>query len=211
MNDLEKYFYNNTNRKIAKYPHYFDIYERYFSKFRGLPINILEIGIAHGGSLQMWKDYFGPDAMIYGIDANDKTAIEESQIKTILGNQGDRNFLKTLSLPELHVLIDDGSHDSIHQRITFEELFPRLADNGVYFCEDLHTAYREGYHGGYKHKDSFIEYCKDLIDDLNGEASQINSPCAKLIQSIHFYVSAVVILKGPTGARDSIQTGLETT
>lgn len=47
--------------------HYFDIYERHFEKFIGKGINILEIGVSHGGSLQMWKDYFGDKAMIFGL------------------------------------------------------------------------------------------------------------------------------------------------
>ncbi|HMH33204.1 MAG TPA: hypothetical protein VK543_09260, partial [Puia sp.] len=70
MNDLEKYFNSNTKRRIFKWHHYFEIYDRHFSRFRNKEINILEIGVLHGGSLQMWKEYFGPKAKIYGIDIN---------------------------------------------------------------------------------------------------------------------------------------------
>lgn len=53
---------------IHKWIHYFDIYERLFEKFIGKEINILEIGVSHGGSLQMWKEYFGDKATIFGLD-----------------------------------------------------------------------------------------------------------------------------------------------
>lgn len=35
MNDLEKYFTGNTERLIFKWQHYFEIYDRHFSRFRG--------------------------------------------------------------------------------------------------------------------------------------------------------------------------------
>lgn len=44
MNDLEIYFKNNTERIIYKWAHYFDVYERHFSKYRGKNVVILEIG-----------------------------------------------------------------------------------------------------------------------------------------------------------------------
>lgn len=64
MNDLEKYFRENKGNLIHKWMHYFEIYDRYFKQYRNKEVTILEIGIYQGGSLQMWKDYFGPAAMI---------------------------------------------------------------------------------------------------------------------------------------------------
>ena len=55
MNDLEKYFMNNTGNLINKWKHYFDIYDRHFKRFRNKDIHVLEIGVYHGGSLFMWK------------------------------------------------------------------------------------------------------------------------------------------------------------
>jgi hypothetical protein len=64
-NTLSKLFYNHTGKLIHKWDHYFDIYEKYFSKYKGQNINILEIGISHGGSLQLWKKYFGEGVHVY--------------------------------------------------------------------------------------------------------------------------------------------------
>jgi hypothetical protein len=59
-NPLWQYFTNhNEGRGIWKWNHYFPIYHRHFSKFIGKPVKILEIGIYSGGSLDMWRSYFG--------------------------------------------------------------------------------------------------------------------------------------------------------
>src|SRR5215472_13475880 len=59
-NALQDFFdARKTGRGIWKYTHYFDIYERHFSRFRGREVNVLEIGVYSGGSLEMWRDYFG--------------------------------------------------------------------------------------------------------------------------------------------------------
>ena len=57
MNDLKKYFDNNTNRIIHKWEHYFEIYDRHFSRYRNKEIVILEIGVFQGGSLQEVSKY----------------------------------------------------------------------------------------------------------------------------------------------------------
>ena len=43
MNDLEKYFTENTGRMIHKWNHYFEIYDRHFSRFRGLMFTLLKL------------------------------------------------------------------------------------------------------------------------------------------------------------------------
>ena len=63
---LRDFFENHPHRMIHKWMHYFEIYERHFNQFRGKPMSMLEFGVLHGGSLQMWKYYFGKEARIYG-------------------------------------------------------------------------------------------------------------------------------------------------
>ena len=68
-NPLERYFKSHKiGRGIWKWNHYFKIYDRHLRKFRGRSVNILEIGIYSGGSLDMWQSYFGEGATIYGVD-----------------------------------------------------------------------------------------------------------------------------------------------
>ena len=65
---MSEIFYKHKGRQISKWTQYIPLYHRHFSKFRGKDINIMEIGLAAGGSLQLWRKYFGPKAKIYGID-----------------------------------------------------------------------------------------------------------------------------------------------
>ena len=98
MNDLEKYFAKNTGRLIHKWKHYFEIYDRHFSRFRGSDVHIVEFGVSQGGSLRMWKHYFGPHAKIFGIDINPHCKqLEEQQVRIFIGDQEDRAFLRDLA------------------------------------------------------------------------------------------------------------------
>jgi len=113
ISGLEKYFRNNNKRLIHKWNHYFDIYERHFNRFRNKEIVILEIGVLQGGSLQMWKDYFGDKAKIFGIDIDPRCKeLEEKNIKIFIGSQSDRKFLRKIkeTIPLVDILIDDGGH-----------------------------------------------------------------------------------------------------
>lgn len=202
MNNLEKYFRANNDRQIHKWIHYFDIYDRHFSGFRNKKVTILEIGVFQGGSLQMWKNYFGDQATIYGIDINPECKnLEEENISIFIGSQSDRNFLKSVKqqIPKIDILIDDGGHTMSQQIITFEELFDHVSDDGIYLCEDLMTSYWLKYGGGLKRRGTFIEYSKNFIDFLHGYHSvQKNfgvSSFTKSVDSIHYYDGIIVIEK----------------
>lgn len=217
MNDLEKYFTQNNSRLIDKWMHYFDIYEKHFSRFRNKEICILEIGVFQGGSLQMWKNYFGDKAKIYGIDINpDCKKLEEENIQIFIGSQSDRQFLKEVrnNIPLIDILIDDGGHKMQQQIISFQELFNHVKPNGVYLCEDLHTSYWLLFGGGHKRKGTFIEFSKNFIDQLNAYHSQQKSlyvnDFTKSVDSIHYYDSVLVIEKGIKEKPYQRQTGAAT-
>ena len=71
INPLIEYLEKNpSGRVVHRWRHYFDIYHRHFSRFRGDSIVMIEIGIFNGGSLRMWKDYFGSNSTIVGVDIN---------------------------------------------------------------------------------------------------------------------------------------------
>ena len=63
--DLLDFYVNNKNQIIHKWHHYIPLYDRYFSRFRGTNVRFLEIGVSEGGSLQMWRKYFGDQAKKY--------------------------------------------------------------------------------------------------------------------------------------------------
>ena len=139
---LRELWANHTGRLIDRWDHYLDIYPRYFERFRDKHVRVLEIGVCHGGSLQLWKAYFGYDAEITGLDINPQCKeYEDAQIKVVIGNQANPHFMAKFA--EEHgpwdIVIDDGSHVTEHQETSFRALWPHTT--AFYICEDCHTRY----------------------------------------------------------------------
>jgi cephalosporin hydroxylase len=195
-------FLANDKRVIHKWKHYFPIYERHFKDFVYKPVVFVEIGCGLGGSLQMWKRYFGPHARIIGIDVNPECKkFEEDQIEVHIGQQQDLEFLQSLvdTVGTPDIVLDDGSHAMSHIIATFQFLYPRVAKNGIYMVEDLHAAYWDEYEGGLRRPSTFIEFCKDLIDELNADHSRgalAPTEFTKSTLSMHLYDSVAVFERG---------------
>lgn len=214
MNDLERYFAANTGRQIHKWRHYFEIYDRHLARFRGTDVHVVEFGVAQGGSMQMWKDYFGPRCRVHGVDKNPacKAAAEE-RVEIHIGDQEDRRFLRELAarIPRIDVLIDDGGHRMKQQIHTFEELFPKVDANGVYLIEDLHTSYWANFGGGYRKRGSYIEYAKGFIDRIHAWHSHSRALAVdeftRSVHGLHFYDSVLVIEKRPIEPPTHSKTG----
>jgi len=140
-NPLEAFFDARVSgRGIWKWRHYFEIYHRHFSRFVDKDVCVLEIGVYSGGSLDMWKHYFGPRVKIYGVDIEPSCkAYEDDQVKIFIGDQADPEFWRSFKreVPHLDIIIDDGGHEPQQQIVTLEELFPHLRPGGVYLCEDI--------------------------------------------------------------------------
>jgi hypothetical protein len=214
MNDLERYFRDNTGRLIHKWHHYFEIYDRHLARYRGTDVHVVEFGVSQGGSMQMWKHYFGPRCRIYGIDRNPACKqIEEDRVEIHIGDQEDREFLRSLArrIPRIDVLIDDGGHSMRQQIHTFEELFPHVDAHGVYVCEDLHTSYWRKFGGGYRRRGTFIERAKGLVDAVHAWHSQSRrlrvDDFTRTAHGLHFYDSMLVIEKRPIGRPTDSKTG----
>lgn len=214
-NPLKNYFFANKKRLIDKWPHYFDAYHQHFARFRNKKVTVVEFGVYHGGSLQMWKKYFSTKARIVGADIDPKCkSLEEPQIEIFIGDQEETTFLESLSasIGPVDILIDDGGHTMTQQMRTFESLFPTIKPGGLYVVEDLHTSYWAEYGGGYHIKGSFVEFTKSLIDDLHAWHSrnptelQPNYYTAN-IRGIHIYDSLVIFEKGLVSRPRSLQIG----
>jgi hypothetical protein len=193
-------FLSKTDRKgIDKWSNYFEVYDTYFGKYRNKPVKMLEIGIFRGGSLQMWKEYFGEDAEIVGVDINpDCKKYEEAGVRIRIGSQEDPDFLKEViaEFGPFDIILDDGGHTMNQQIVSFETLFSAVKDGGVYMCEDLHTSYWAAYGGGLKLSGTFIEYTKNLIDEIHGwHMIDGRSDITRSVKSLHFYDSIIAIEK----------------
>ena len=200
---LKEYFLNNPGRLIHKWMHYFEIYERHLERFRNQEVHMLEIGVFHGGSVQMWKEYLGPKAHIYGVDISERAkSLEEDRVKIFIGDQSDPDFHAKLraEIPRVDILLDDGGHTMQQQIVTFLQQYHHISDNGIYLCEDLHTSYWPEFGGGLRRGDTFIEFSKQLIDQLNAWHTRTPEEFGVddftlASHSMHFYDSMLVIEK----------------
>lgn len=206
MNDLEKYFAGNVKgRFILKWDHYFEVYEQYFAKFRNTEVVFLEIGVFQGGSLQMWKDYFGPKARIYAVDINPLCkSLEEPQIEIFIGDQSDPKFLQDLvrKVPQIDIVLDDGGHTMEQQINSFKGLFPHVnPSGGIYIIEDTHSSYSMDSGGGLRRRSSFIEFSKNFVDYLHVWSLPGRKRAPKALEfghstkAVHYYNGMVVVEK----------------
>jgi len=183
-NPLRAYFEQHTKGLgIWKWTHYFDIYHRHFQKFIGRNVHVMEIGVYSGGSLVMWRDYFGASCRVYGVDIEPAClSYSAERIEIMIGDQSDPQFWAKVraAIPRLDILIDDGSHHPEHQIITLEEMLPHLKHGGVYLCEDTHGS-----------PNYFASYVAGLSGRLNRGTAQFGSA----IESVHFYPLITVIEK----------------
>lgn len=201
--DLMKFWLFENHRCIYKWAHYFPIYEKWFEAYRGKEIVFVEVGVQNGGSIQMWRNYFGRNAKIIGIDINPVCKQFEDAAQNIfveIGSQDDPNFWAAFKekYPRVDILLDDGGHFSNQQILTFREMFPHIKDGGLYACEDCHTSYQARFNGGLKKSDTFIEFTKNLIDELNAfHTNGTLPPTYNTLNmgGIHFYDSIVVVEK----------------
>jgi hypothetical protein len=116
-------------------------------------VKLLEIGIDHGGSLLLWRDYF-PRGTIVGIDLRlPDTLADEKRIHIFQGDQKDTAFLSKVAsqtAPEgFDIIIDDASHLGELTKVTFWHLFDHhLKPAGWYVVEDWGTGYWDDWPDG---------------------------------------------------------------
>jgi SAM-dependent methyltransferase len=198
-NPLRRFFQvHRQGRGIWKWNHYFEIYHRHFSKFQGREVHLLEIGIYSGGSLEMWRDYFGPACHIYGVDIEPACkAYEGSTVKVFIGDQADRGFWQRFKrdVPKVDIVVDDGGHLPEQQMAAFEELLPHLRPGGVYLCEDVHGAFNR--FASYVHRFAHeLNACDQHVNHPEDDERRIVSPTTPLqsaVSSIHLYPFVTVI------------------
>jgi hypothetical protein len=197
-NPLQSYF--ESHRKgpgVWKWVHYFELYHRHLSKFVGREVHVLEIGVYSGGSLPMWREYFGPKCQVYGVDIEEACRVYENDWTSIsIGDQADRGFWKRFKHqhPRIDVLIDDGGHEAEQQLVTLEEMLPHLRPGGVYLCEDVHgerNRFNAYVHGVAAH----LNTCLPKPGDRSKGTACSPTDFQASIHSVHMYPFLSVIEK----------------
>ena len=203
-----------TTDNIQKWLHYLPVYGSTLAAFRSRPIRMLEIGVARGGSLQMWRRYLHPESIIVGIDIDPACRRFDDppqRLHVRIGGQQDVPFLQGVvsEFGPFDVILDDGGHMTSQMAKTFRYLFPNaLAPGGVYIVEDIHSNYWTEYRDSAM---SFVDFTKWLIDAMHahyqvtdGEPdfrvgdshrrAEVTVPVATtLLEKVEFYDSIAVV------------------
>lgn len=203
MGFFSEYLPRSGDKVMTKWAHYFEAYERELTRFRSKPVTFLEIGVFHGGSVPMWKEFFAEGSTLVFVDIDPGCKAHEIPgTKVEIGNQADPAFLASLAekYGPFDVVLDDGSHVCPHQIASFNGLWPHLTARGVYMVEDCHTSYWPGFGGGYRNEASFIEFAKRLVDKLHSWYTDQDElfpldQMARELHSVRFYDSIVVCEK----------------
>jgi SAM-dependent methyltransferase len=118
-------------------------YAAHFSRYDS-SVNLLELGIFHGGSLLMWRDHFLAGNIV-GLDINEvKISDESGRIKVYMGRQEDIAVLDRIGKETgpFDIVIDDASHIAAPTKASFWHLFDRyLKPGGMYVIEDWRVGY----------------------------------------------------------------------
>lgn len=129
------------NIYFEKCHEYADLYDFLFSSLRHKNINLLEIGIARGGSVKSWADYF-ENGNIYAIDyfpylQRINREFNHPRITTFYDDAYSELMINKLYGKKFDIIIDDGPHTLASQK-SFIELYNRLVIPGGYLIvEDI--------------------------------------------------------------------------
>jgi hypothetical protein len=171
---LADIFLDHKGNISDKWEQYFAVYEIELQRFIEVakPVQLLEIGVQNGGSLQIWSRYLPAGSSIIGIDIDPKCGELElaDNVRIKIGDAGDPEVLdRLLGSRCFDIIIDDGSHLSDDVITTFQACFPRLKPGGIYVIEDLHCSYHASHKGGARKSGTAIEWLKSLVDCLNAD------------------------------------------
>ena len=192
--------------KAWSHDYYRQVYQKVLGGLKDREFTLLEIGIYHGYSLGVWREYFN-NATIIGVEIDPynlfpykpdegthygpltviqrwfntmsiDTAAFYDNLKDcaiIYGDATKEKTFKLIGLDTLDVVIDDGSHVLDDIVTSFNILYPRLAQGGLYIIEDSPEAVEYFVNNANLEKDPAIE----VVDVYDGrEITKNQYSCA---------------------------------
>ena len=165
--------HNEKTGKVSdKWSSYLEYYDDVFLPFKHSKVNLLEIGIQNGGSLETWATYFNNAEIIVGCDIDKRCSgltFSDPRIKLIVDDINSQDTYQKIQSANINfdIVIDDGSHMSTDILDSFAKYFPMVSPNGVYIIEDTHTLYWKTWNDGINNEFNAYIFFKKLIDVIN--------------------------------------------
>lgn len=126
--------------ELGVYHHYTLRYHELFAPIRADVRKVLEIGVQHGASLKMWRDYFTA-AEIHGVEIDPihlGGCVGEPRITVHIGDIKTHAVIDHMvTLSPWDIIVDDASHDPADMRDTCIALLPHA--RSFYVIEDIHV------------------------------------------------------------------------
>ena len=162
------FFSNNIKHSGHGYDAF---YEKLFKENRTKNLNIMEFGIHHGDSLAALSSYF-PNANIVGVDRNPfSTNYKSKRIRTLHCDVSSEKNLASLSNylnKDYDYIIDDASHNPIHQKLTLFSMFQNLKSGGIFVIEELNFFQSEN-----NKDDPNQNFLRNLLIDVSKKSETI--------------------------------------
>ncbi len=162
------FFSNNIKHSGHGYDAF---YEKLFKENRTKNLNIMEFGIHHGDSLAALSSYF-PNAKIVGVDKNPfSTNYKSKRIRTLHCDVSSEKNLESLSNylnKDYDYIIDDASHNPIHQKLTLFSMFQNLKSGGIFVIEELNFFQSEN-----NKDDPNQNFLRNLLIDVSKKSETI--------------------------------------
>ncbi len=206
------FYFCLTDKEAPGKHHYGAGYQDNLRRLKYRRVRLLEIGIGGygfslgGQSLNAWHCYF-PFGTIVGCDIQDKISLQNWRTKIRKVDQSEAGDLIRLAETDgpFDIIVDDGSHASEHQILSFRILFEHLKDGGVYCIEDVQTSFWTK--AGISDGDGFRETCVGFFLELtkylnhreflkNGTYDASLLKLAAQITHIEFRHNLVFVTKG---------------
>lgn len=172
--------FNEHDGKVSdKWSIYLNVYNELLSRYKKNEINLFEIGIQNGGSLEIWGKYFENAKLFVGCDIDQNCAqleFKDERIKVLVGDANSADVVARVNsiASDFQIIIDDGSHTSRDIILSFLNYFEKLSDEGLYIIEDLHCSYWKEFDGGVFDLCSSMSFLKKIADAINAEHWGVN-------------------------------------
>ena len=121
---------------------YLPLYDTLLTPMRETALNVLEIGVQHGGSIDMWERFF-PNAVIHGADIRDRRRValeqgSDGRVRFHLGDAYQKAFAAD-HFPDtlFDFVLDDGPHTRKSMLSCIDLYLPLVKTGGVFAIEDV--------------------------------------------------------------------------
>ena len=197
--------WNASDRAEHKYTY---LYDEIFAPIRYAAVRVMDIGYARGRGTRALAEFF-PRGTIHSfdIDPNMKHYSNlskelKTRIKLYQGDQSDPESIKRVlhqvyngpkndkkkGYRQFDIIIDDGSHEPEHQRISFKTLWPEVAPGGLYIIEDFHPYYSNGEH-------VTVSWLFEMVHELNRYGDKTAESTLD-VQWVMFAYNQAILRKG---------------